>query len=168
MLELTFLILLDRMANWGLSPVFATRTIPAGAPALRALLADPAGQWRLVDGIDPRLRPRAHVEPARTERLVSVRVSLRGRDAAWLTWILSPGPGTTEVDLAAQIESRAVLVRLAMKLGGRRWLRRRLERTLGTLAVLAHRAAEDLDDVERHAEIAPGPQAPGTPTTPRA
>jgi hypothetical protein len=49
-----------------------------------------------------------------------------------------------------------------MVLGGRRRLRRHLDATLGTLAALALRAAEDLDDVERDA--AP----PASIPTPRA
>jgi hypothetical protein len=85
---------------------------------------------------------------------VTVRIRLRGRDALWITWMLTPRRGTTEVDLAAQVQSRGVLVRLVLALGGRRLLARRLHATLQTLAGLAHRAAEDLDDVERGADLA--------------
>ena len=69
----------------------------------------------------------------------------------WLTWILTPRQGTTEVDLIAQLESRSLLARFAMLLGGRRWLRTRLGRAVNVLGTLAHRAAEDLDDNQRHA-----------------
>ena len=160
MVELTALILLNRLHNWGRAPVIATRVIPADAPTLHALVSDPASQWRIVDGIHRRLRAHAHVGPRASLRLVPVRVQLAGRDALWLTWILSPSRGTTEVDLAAQIESHRILVRLTMLLGGRRWLRHRLENTLDNLSVLAHRAAENLDGVEREIEI---PVAPRTP-----
>lgn len=65
---------------------------------------------------------------------------------------LVPGRGTTEVTLAAQFESRGILTRLAVLLGGRRWLGQHLEHTLNTLAGLALRAAEDLDDIARDAD----------------
>lgn len=152
MVELTVLALLHRLENWGCAPVIASRVIAADAPTLLALVSDPRGQWRLVAGVPPLLRPHASVGTSRTRRLVPVRVQLRGRDVVWVTWFLSPSRGTTEVDLFAQFEARGLLMRVALVLGGRRWLRRRLEATLGTLARLAHAAAEDLHDVERDAE----------------
>lgn len=154
MVELTALILLNRLYNWGRTPVIATRVIPADASTLHALVSDPAGQWRTVDGIPRLLRAHAQVGPRASSRLVPVGVQLGSHDVLWLTWILSPSRGTTEVDLAAQIDTHSVLARLALLLGGRRWLRHRLEDTLSNLAVLAHRAAEDLDDAGGEAEIA--------------
>ncbi|MGH2942199.1 MAG: hypothetical protein ACRDLN_05435, partial [Solirubrobacteraceae bacterium] len=118
MVELAFLALMNRLMSWGRAPAIATRAIAADAATLRALVSDPAGQWRILDGVSPRLRTRAHVQPRRSTRLVSVRVQLWRRDALWLTWILTPRRGTTEVDLAAQLESRSVLARLALLLGG--------------------------------------------------
>jgi hypothetical protein len=41
--------------------------------------------------------------------------------------MITPGRGTTEVDLVAQLESRSVAVRALMLLGGRRRLRRHLD-----------------------------------------
>jgi hypothetical protein len=155
MIELTFLTLLNRLVNWGRAPVIATRAIVADAATLLALISDPAGQWRIVEGVSPLLRPYAHVEQSRSTRLVPVRVQLGRRDVLWVTWILTPRRGTTEVDLAAQLQSRSLMARLMLQLGGRRWLRHRLEHTLGTLAALAHCAAEDVDDIERDAEAAP-------------
>jgi hypothetical protein len=155
MIELTLLTLLHRLMNWGRAPVIATRAIVADAATLLALVSDPASQWRIVEGVSPLLHPHAHVEQSHSTRLVSVRVQLGRRDALWITWILTPRRGTTEVDLAAQLHSRSLAARLVLLLGGRRWLRHRLEHTLGTLAALAHCAAEDLDDVERDAETAP-------------
>lgn len=146
MVELIVLALASRLMNWGCGPVIATRIVAADAPTLRAVIADPASQWRLVAGVSSRLRPRAHVVPTSSERVVPVRVQLGRRDVLWITWILSPGRGTTEVDLAAQIESHGPIARLVLALGGRRWLAHRLEATLGTLARLAICAAEDLDD----------------------
>jgi hypothetical protein len=155
MIELTFLTLLNHLVNWGRAPVIATRAIVADAATLLALISDPAGQWRIVEGVSPLLRPHAHVEQSRSTRLVPVRVQLGRRDVLWVTWILTPRRGTTEVDLAAQLQSRSLVARLMLQLGGRRWLRHRLEHTLGTLAALAHCAAEDVDDIERDAETAP-------------
>jgi len=157
MIELTLLTLLHRLMNWGRAPVIATRAIVADAATLLALVSDPACQWRIVEGVSPLLHPHAHVEQSHSTRLVSVRVQLGRRDVLWVTWILTPRRGTTEVDLAAQLHSRSLAARLVLLFGGRRWLRHRLEHTLGMLASLAHCAAEDLDDVERDAETAPRP-----------
>lgn len=157
MIELTALILLNRLYNWGRTPVIASRVIPADSATLHALVADLASQWRMVDDLHRLLRAHAQVGPSIAMGLVPVRVQLGGRDVLWLTWMLSPSRGTTEVDLSAQIESRGLLARLLLVFGGRRWLRHRLEDTLDTLAVLAHRAAEDLDDTERETETALAP-----------
>lgn len=151
MIELMVLALLQRLTNWGRAPVIASRVIAADAPTLLALVSDPRGQWRLVAGVNPLLRPHASVGTSRTPRLVPVRVRLRDRDVLWVTWMLSPSRGTTEVDLVAQFEARGLLARLALLLGGRRWVRRRLQDTLQTLARLAHEAAEDVHDLERDA-----------------
>lgn len=160
MVELTLLTLMNRLMNWGRAPVIATRSIVADAATLLALVADPAAQWRIVDGVSARLRPHAQVQPRHSSRLVTVRVRLGRRDVLWVTWMLTPRRGTTEVDLAAQLESRSILARLVLLFGGRRWLRRRLEHTLGCLATLAHSAAEDIHDVERDADI-PAREAAG-------
>lgn len=145
MIEIAFLVLLNRLTNWGRAPVIATRAIAADAKTLLALVCDPAGERRIIDGVGLRVPPRAHVEPSHSERVVTVRLTLGRRDLLWLTWILSPNRGTTEVDLAAQLASRALLARLVMVLGGRRWLRHRLEDTLRALAAVAHSAAEDVE-----------------------
>jgi hypothetical protein len=160
MVEITYLALLNRLRNWGRAPVIVTRALAADISTLLGLLREPAAQQRLVAGISPLLRPRAEVEASRSERLVSVRVTLRGRDALWITWILTPRRGTTEVDLAAQLEGYSLLARLALVLGGRRWLQRHLEQTLGTLSTLAHRVAEDLDGAERQTAVVPRLRVP--------
>lgn len=167
MIELTFLALLNRLTSWGRVPVMATRVLAADAAELLALVSDPAAQRRIID-IGLPLRLHAHVEPSRSKRLVSVRVTLGRRDLLWITWILVPSRGTTEVDVSAQVQSRALPVRLVMVLGGSRWLRDRLEETLTTLAVLAHCVAEDLDDIERNPHIAPRRRARVAPTAPCA
>lgn len=155
MVELAPFALLGTLHEWGREPVVATRVAAADAATLRALVADPASQWRLVAGISPRLRVSARVSPSRHPRFVHAVVRVGRRDVLWITWILTPGRGTTEVDLVAQLESRSLLLRLVAALGGRRCVRHRLETALGTLAALALRAAEDLDDVERDAELPP-------------
>ena len=157
MIELTFLALMNRLMNWGRAPVIASRTIAADAARLLTLISDPAVQRQIVEGASRPLRLRAYVEPRRSKKLVSVRVQRGKRDLLWLTWILTPRRGTTEVDLAAQVESRSVAIRLVLLLGGRRWLRERLERTLGTLGTLAHCAAEDLGAHRSTAELPPRP-----------
>lgn len=140
MFELTLLALLNSLKNWGTAPVIATRTVPADAPAVLAMLADPASQSRLVAGVNPRLRP--HVRACKTSnpRFLHAQVQLRQRNMLWITWLLTPGRGTTEVDLAAQAESRGILARVLL-LAGRRQLRRHLEGTLSAIAAAAPDAA---------------------------
>jgi hypothetical protein len=157
MVELMILALANGLRDWGLTPVTATQMIAADAHSVRDTVSDPLCQWRLVAAVSPALRARAFAEPSPHPRMVHARVQFASRDALWMTWMITPGRGTTEVDLVAQLESRSTLVRVWMLLGGRRRLRRHLETTLGVLAGLAHRAAEDLDAVE------PSP-APATPS----
>lgn len=145
MIELTILVLLHRLLGWGRDPVIATRVIAADAVSLRRLVSDPALQSAVVARISPRLRPRMLDPGGSSARLVSLCAQLGDRDVLWLTWILTARRGTTEVDLAAQLESPAILGRLLLRLGGRRWLRHRLELALDTVAAMAHDAAEDLD-----------------------
>jgi hypothetical protein len=117
--------------------VIATRAIVADAAPLLALISDSASQWRIVENVSPLLQPSANVQPSRAPGPVYVRVRFGSRDVLWITWILTARRGTTEVDLAAQVESRSIFARLLLAFGGRLWLRRRLEQTLSTLAMLA-------------------------------
>lgn len=146
MFELTLLALLNSLTNWGTAPVIATRTVAADAPTVHALLCDPASQARLVAGVNPLLRP--HVRPSKTSnpRFLHAHVQLGHRNLLWITWLLTPGRGTTEVDLAAQTESRGILARVLL-LAGRRQLRRHLEMTLTSIGAAASDAAEDLGNV---------------------
>ena len=165
MIELAFVIALNRLVTWGLEPIIVTRAVAADADTLHGLLADPANQWRLATAFadvaalqpaggrcDARLRlacgvrrpASMHVKPSRKHRLLTTEVRLGRRTVAWATWILTPDPGTTEVDLAVQLESRGLLTRLALLLGGRRWIARRLDTVLATLATTAARVAEDV------------------------
>ena len=145
----------NRLENRGCAPVIASRVIAADAPALLSLVSDSRGQQRLVAGVTRLLRPHASVGTIRTPRIVPVRVQLRGRDVLWITWLLSPSRGTTEVDLMAQFERRGALTRLVALLGGRRWLRRHLEDTLSAMARLAHDAAEDVREDKPAAATVP-------------
>jgi hypothetical protein len=153
MIELTFLALINRLMNWGLTPLIATRTVAADPAAVQRLLADPSLQLVL-------LRPRArfavaHLRTSASGRVISLELLRRGRTVLWLTWILSAGRGTTEVDLAVQFETRGVATRLALVLGGRRRLARRVQAALGRLGRICAHAAED---------VAPAPLAPALPT----
>jgi hypothetical protein len=184
MIELAFVILLNRVVNWGLAPIIVTRTVPADADALHDLLAEPANQWRLatavadVEGlrsagdrcdahvrIPLRIRRPASmlVHPSRTHRLLTTEVRLGRSTIAWATWILTPGRGTTEVDLAVQPESRSLLTRLALLLGGRRWLARRLQIALATLATASAHVAEDIVATPAGRVMATPPSSLGDP-----
>ena len=179
MLEIVFLAIVNGLVNWGLRPIIVTRAVAADGDMLRGLLADPAAQWRLAAGgarigdlqpagdrCEARLRlplgVRAHasvrVKPSRTGRVLTTEVELGRRTVAWATWILTPGRGTTEVDVALQLESRGLAARLALLLGGRRWIARRLDVALATLATTAAHVAEDLVAPPAHG-------APPTTTT---
>jgi hypothetical protein len=129
MIELAALTLFLRIASFGYAPVIVTRVVPAGLQTLHDFLSDPRNYAGL-----------AQVRPSSSARVVAVRVSFGPRRVVRYTWILSPDRGATEVDIAAQIETRGILVRLALLLGGRRWLRRRLETMV---AALAGRVAPD-------------------------
>jgi hypothetical protein len=142
MIELVFLALLNRLMNWGLTPLIATRTVAADAGTLQQFLAEPANQLRLLRKVPRDLE--VHVKPRAKGRVVCVEILRGRRTALWATWILSAGRGTTEVDLAVQLESRGLATRLALVLGGRRWLARRVDDALARLGQVCAHAAEDL------------------------
>ena len=156
MIELVFLALLNRLMNWGLSPLIATRTVAADAGALHRFLSEPANQLRLLRKVPRDLE--LHVQPSAKGRMVSVQIVRRRRTALWATWILSAGRGTTGVELTVQFEARGLATRLALVLGGRRWLARRVDDALARLGQVCARAAED---------IAPAP-APAAVSAPAA
>ena len=152
MIELTFLALLHRLMTWGLAPVIATRTVAADAAALHRLLSDPDHQLRLL-GAHPLLSV-VRIRPSASGRVIALELVRGRRTVLWLTWILTAGRGTTEVDLALQFETRGLATRLALTLGGRRWLERRADAALARLAQICARAAEDVA-----ADPAPAPPA---------
>lgn len=166
--------MVDRFMNWGLGPIIVTRTVAADGGALHRFLSGAANQWRLVGGFadvvalqrasgrcDARLRlplrvrrhASVHVKPSRTRRLMTAELRLGRRTVAWVTWILTPSRGTTEVDVAVQPECRGLVTRLVLLLGGRRWIARRPVMALATLATTSARAAEDR--VALPAEVVP-------------
>jgi len=146
MFELTVLALLNSLMNWGTAPVMATRTVAADATTVRALLSDPANQACLVAGVNPLLRPHICLTKTSNPRFLHTRVQLGHHNMLWVTWLLTPGRGTTEVDLAAQTESRAILPRILL-LAGRGQLRRQLEMALSSIGAAATDAAEGLENV---------------------
>ena len=135
MIELGFLALLLRLLNLGYEPVIVTRRVAADLLAVRRLASEPAR----YDG-------ETGVRPSSSARVVVVRERLGRRRTLRYTWILSPDGGTTEVDLAVQVESRGIAVRPALLLGGRDWLQRRVDAILTGLSRDAARAAEAVAD----------------------
>lgn len=157
MIELVFLALLNRLMDWGLTPLIATRTVAADAGTLHHFLSEPANQLRLLRRVPRGLD--VHVQPRAKGRVVSVEILRGRRTALWATWILSAGRGTTEVDLALQFETRGLATRLVLVLGGRRWLTRRADDALARLGRACARAAEE--------NIVPAP-APAVVSAPAA
>jgi hypothetical protein len=153
MIELTLLTLLNRLMNWGLAPLIAARTVAADTAALHPFLSDPANQVRLLGDrvIANQVRllgdhPRgfaARVRPTASRRVISAELLRGKRTVLRATWILSPSRGTTDVDLAVQFETRGLATRVALALGGRRWLARRADTALARLAQICARAAEE-------------------------
>lgn len=142
MTEFALLAIFGRMLRWGRGPIVATRRVAADAEVLGCLLSDPDNQWQLLAGGRLGRRARIEIKPSRTTRLMTAELRFGPRTVAWITWILVPGRGTTGVDLAVALESRRLFARLALLLGGRRWIARRLESALATLATMSARVAE--------------------------
>ena len=151
MIELALLTVMTRLVNCGLAPIIATRTVAADAAVLRGLLSDPASQHQLLLG--PRRRASLNAKPSRSGRVITTELRVGRRTVAWLTWILTAARGTTEVDLVLQPESRGLATRLALMLGARRWIARRLEAALATLGLTAAHVVE-------HAVAESAPDAP--------
>jgi hypothetical protein len=181
MIELAFLVIWNRLMNWGLEPIIATRTVAADGGILRGFLSNPANQWRLAHGLadvrtlqstdercDARLRlpfgARLHASlsvRSRTARVLTAELQVGRRTVAWATWILAPGRGTTNVDLAVQPGSRSLATRLFLLLGGRRWIAWHLDLALAALATTAARALEH-GVTSSATDVAPTPARTGS------
>lgn len=121
MIDLALLVIANRVGGRGPGPIIATRILAANGDVLRDHLCSPANQWRLAstfadivalrpagERCDARLRlalgVRCHASlhvkanPAAGVLRTAVRVGFR--TVAWVTWILTPGRGTTELDVA--------------------------------------------------------------------
>jgi hypothetical protein len=133
MIELTALALLFKITSIGYEPIISTRVVCADLDALHDFLADPANYRGNVT-----VRP-----PTRREVVVVFAHPGRGRVVRY-TWILTPGRGTTEVDLIAQLETRGPALRTLMLLGGRGALSRRAEQMLAGLGRSTATAAENV------------------------
>lgn len=162
MIELVLLTAMNRLANWGLAPILVTRTVADDVDALCVLLSDPRSQHRLLR---TRGRARLTVKRSRSGSLITTEVRSAGRTVAWLTWILTGARGTTDVTVALQPDSRRLVTRLALVLGGRRWIARRLEATLATLALTAAHVVEHAVDghgsrARSAVDAAPPPESP--------
>jgi hypothetical protein len=143
MIELTALALLFKITSIGYEPIISTRSVCADVDSLHELLADPANYRGNVT-----VRP-----PTRREVVVVFAHTGRGRVVRY-TWILTPGRGTTEVDLIAQLESRGAALRALMLLGGRGALTRRAEKMLAELARSTATAAENVVEFPAPARVA--------------
>lgn len=133
----------------------ATALIPAPAEEVFAFLSDLSNHWRLANshvevleldgdrrgGVVRVLGPlglhrtaRTHVTAAHQARLVVGVAELRGGTRARVSWTLAGRGRVTRVRLAAEIEHASPLDRLVLMIGGRAWMRRMFDRTLGRLA----------------------------------
>lgn len=74
------------------------------------------------------------VVAARAPRLLIGTAEVRGGTRARVSWSLAGHLESTRVRLAVAVERAAPGDRLLLRLGGRRWLQRRFERTLENLA----------------------------------
>jgi hypothetical protein len=74
------------------------------------------------------------VVAAREPRLLIGTAEVRGGTRARVSWSLAGHLESTRVRLAVAVERATPLDRLMLRLGGRRWLERRFERTLENLA----------------------------------
>lgn len=151
MLELTALAVINRMVNAGFASLSASRIVAADLSTVRALASDARTQREMLDGLPTRLR--MQVFPTGSLRLVDMRLWLGEHDVLSLHWILMPRRGTVEVDLTAQLHVRGPAVCVVLMLGGRRWLMRRLDGVLRSLADRTLRAAEGIDDVAWSAPV---------------
>ncbi|MGH2941853.1 MAG: hypothetical protein ACRDLN_03620 [Solirubrobacteraceae bacterium] len=133
MIELTLIALAGLLVpRYG--PATARHLVAADLATARAVAMHPA----TYEGA-------ARVLPNASERIVVVSAGIGPRTVVRYTWILSPRPGTTAVELTVELESRGPRYSLGLLLGGTRWLRRRLEAPLDRITRATLCAAEGMD-----------------------
>jgi hypothetical protein len=92
------------------------------------------GQVRVRGPLGLRRTVTTRVVASRPPRLLIGTAEIPGRTRARVSWSLAGHLESTRVRLAASVERAGPADRLLLALGGRRWLRRRFERTLENLA----------------------------------
>ncbi|MDQ3849662.1 MAG: SRPBCC family protein [Actinomycetota bacterium] len=169
------------MLSCGRDRVSASARVAADPEDVFAFLSDPANQRLLVKRfvemsgggtatdtpggkglvlrgpLGLRRNVRTEVHASSSCRLVAVRVRLGRRDDAWLTWILLPRGGETDVELTVEIEVAGALDRLRLTLAARRWLKRELQATLESLSRLVRSARDDVETGRDDAPAVPMP-----------
>jgi hypothetical protein len=158
--------------------ISSRRIIPVAPQAVFAFLADLENPWRMaadraelvrLDG-PPGAHDGARVRlggPLRLRRTIEVRMIARvepthvvalaraGRTVARIKWTLTPLPAATGVELSVEADSVALIDRVLLAAGGRRWIERTLTATLATLGDVVRVAAAgtDLDDARSCAAV---------------
>lgn len=130
----------------------AEGVVPATPEAVFRFLSHLANHWKLADRwievveLDDgsgRVRMRGPLGLSRTARTIVVDAqpdhvmhgtAELGRTRALIGWELSEDSGGTAVRLSATIERAGWMDRLLLTLGGRRWMERRFDAILATLA----------------------------------
>jgi hypothetical protein len=141
------LLALVRLMNGCYEPVTARRLVAADLATVQALLVDPC----TYGGV-------AHVLPSSSARVIVARVHVTPRTVVRYTSTLRPNRGTTELDLALELDSRSARYRLALLLGGTRWLHQQMEVTLATISHVTVCGAEAMDAAQTtHVAFASAP-----------
>jgi hypothetical protein len=124
--------------------VSTRRLVPLPADTLAMFLGEVRNQLAIADTVRAPLGLRRSVHvgvPECRERPdVVVPVHLGGTPLGRVRWSFEPLPAVTGVELALELEASA-RVRTFLRLGGRRWLERRLAEMLCALADVALVAA---------------------------
>lgn len=137
--EAVFEFLSDLENHWLLAEGFVEEIRVEGAPGRRD-----CGDVKLRGPLGLRRRARTSVLVSLAPRLMIGRAELGRHTVARVNWVLSPGrPGSTAVELTGVVDRVGPVDALVLLLGGRRWLERRFEATLATLAELAATAGEE-------------------------
>jgi hypothetical protein len=120
MIDLALLVIASRVVGLGLGPIIGTRTVAADGDVLRDHLCSPANQWRLASSfadvvllrpagergdarlplaLGERCQASLHVKADLAAGVLRSAVRIGRRSVARVTWILTPGRGTTGPDV---------------------------------------------------------------------